>query len=96
MSEPITDTSPEAEAIYWELLMKRSGEERVRMACDMFQAARRLILAALPSETASSPIERRVAVLLRTYEGDLENSLLTRLIGELRSQATKRPLPSRS
>lgn len=32
-------------------------------------------LASLPSETASSPIERRVAVLLRTYEGDLENSL---------------------
>jgi hypothetical protein len=88
MSEPITDTTPEAEALYRELLMNRSGEERVRMACDMFQAARRLILAALPVEIASNPAERRIALLLRTYEGDLENSLLTRVISDLRSHAT--------
>lgn len=91
MNEPITDTTPEADAMYQELLMNRSGEERVRMACDMFQAARRLILAALPLEIASNPAERRVALLLRTYEGDLEDSLLTRVIGDLRSPATIRP-----
>jgi len=89
MSERITDTTPEAEAMYRELLMKRSGEERVRMACDMFQAARRLILAGLPSEIASNPAERRVALLLRTYEGDLEASLLARVVGELRFEETK-------
>lgn len=91
MSEPTTDTSPEAEAIYQELLMKRSGGERVRMACDMFQAARRLILASLPQETASSPTERRVAVFLRTYENDLDEGLLTRVVADLRSQAAKLP-----
>jgi hypothetical protein len=91
VSEPITDTTPEAEALYRELLMSRSGEERVRMACDMFQAARRLILAALPSEIALNPAECRVALLLRTYQGDLEDRLLARVIGELRSQGPKNP-----
>lgn len=91
MSEPVTDTPPEAEAMFQELLMKRSGEERVRMACDMFQAARRLILASLPVEIASNPAERRVALLLRTYESDLEDSLLTHVLGDLRSQVTRNP-----
>lgn len=91
MSEPITDTTPEAKAMHHELLMKRSGQERVRMACDMFQAARRLILAALPPEIASNVSERRVALLLRTYEGDLDDSLLARVISDLRSHATLNP-----
>jgi hypothetical protein len=55
------------------------------MACDMFQAARRLILAALPSEIGANPTERRIALLLRTYHGDLDESFLTRLTAELRS-----------
>ena len=88
MSEHATDTTPEAEAMHQALLMQRSGEERVRMACDMFQAARRLILAGLPLEIASNPAERRVALLLRTYEDDLEHGLLTRVISDLRSRTT--------
>lgn len=91
MTEPIGDTTPEVEAMHRALLMKRSGEERVRMACDMFQAARRLILAGLPVDIASNPTERRVALLLRTYEGDLEDGLLARMIDDLRSRTTTSP-----
>jgi hypothetical protein len=74
MSEPVTDTAPEAQAMLRELFMKRSGEERVRMACDMFQAARRLILAGLPKELASNSVERRIATFVRMYHNDLEKT----------------------
>jgi len=89
VSEQMTDTAPEAQAMFRELLMKRSGEERVRMACDMFQAARRLTLAALPSDIASNPTERRIALLVRTYRDDLDDDLLTRVIADLRSRTTE-------
>lgn len=88
VSEPLADTTPEAQAMLRELLMKRTGEERVRMACDMFQAARRLILAALPSDIAASPAERSVALLTRMYRGDLDEALLARVVADLRARAS--------
>jgi hypothetical protein len=91
MSELVTDTAPEAQAMLRELFMKRSGEERVRMACDMFQSARRLILAGLPKEVASNPAERRIATLVRMYHDDLEPEFLKRVIADLRSRALNSP-----
>lgn len=87
MSEPPSDTTPEAEAMFRKLLMQRSGEERVRMACDMFQTARRLILAAMPADVAASPAERSLAFLARMYQGDLDTALVARIATELRSHA---------
>jgi hypothetical protein len=78
------DTTPEAHAELVRLLMQRSGEERVRMACDMFQAARRLMSAALPPEIASDPVERRIALLTRTYRDALEPEFLNRITADLR------------
>lgn len=95
MSELVTDTSPEVQAMLQELLKKRSGEERVRMACDMFQSARRLILAGLPKELASSAVERRIATLLRMYHDDLEQDFLGRVIADLRSHAPHGPSQER-
>jgi hypothetical protein len=86
VSEYPTDTTPDVQERFRQLLMKRSGEERVRMACDMFQAARRLILAALPAEIAVDPAERRIALLLRTYPGELDDVLLATVTADLRAR----------
>jgi hypothetical protein len=82
----MTDTSPEVQIRFQRLLMERSGEERVRMACDMFQAARRLILAALPPDVVADSAEGRIALLLRTYGGDLREEFAARVIADLRSR----------
>jgi hypothetical protein len=78
------DTSPEAAELFHRLLMARSGEDRVRMACDMFDMARALIIASLPPHIAADPAERAVAVLFRLYERDLDPAFLTRIADDLR------------
>jgi len=41
----MNDTSPEIASLMREMLMARSGAERVRMCCEMFDTARALALA---------------------------------------------------
>lgn len=92
MSDRLADTTPEVQARFQRLLMERSGEERVRMACDMFQAARRLILAALPSEIAADPTERRVALFVRTYRNELDEAFFASVAADLRSRTSAQKL----
>lgn len=78
------DTSPEAAEHFHRLLMARSGEDRVRMACDMFDTARALIIASLAPHVAADPAERSVALLFRLYERDLDPAFLMRIADDLR------------
>ena len=50
-------------------LMARSGEERFRMGVEMFEAARRMVLASLPSNLTE--IERKRLLFQRIYGEDL-------------------------
>lgn len=61
----MNDTPPEIAALVRERLMARSGAERFRMGVDMFEAARRMVLASIPSHF--SPEERRKLLFERTY-----------------------------
>ena len=67
MPTRISDTSVDAETRYRHLLMERSGAERLRMACDMFDDATALVCASFTPAVAGDPIERRVALLERRY-----------------------------
>ena len=44
----MTDTPPEIAAMVRARLMAQSGAERFRMGAEMFEAARRMVLASLP------------------------------------------------
>lgn len=44
----MNDTSPEIENIQFELMMKKSPNERIALGCEMFMAARKLIFASMP------------------------------------------------
>jgi hypothetical protein len=68
----MSDTSPEVEELYREMLMKRSGEERLIMGARMFDAAREVIIASLPpnlppEEFKSRLFERIYGVSLQTF-----------------------------
>ncbi len=68
----MTDTDPQTEAVYRNLLMAREPSERFLMGMRMCEAARATVLASLPD--GQSPIERKVAVLRRYYQNDFFRS----------------------
>ena len=78
----MTDTPGSVAAQYRQLLMARSGGERLRMACDMFDSARRIAMAGLPAEGASDA-ERRAALFLRLYGADFDAMTRERIVARI-------------
>ncbi len=80
----MTDTAAHVERLYRELLMQRSGEERLLMGCRMFDSARALVRASLgdPDGTDHSPA-MRVQLFLRTYGQDFDPLTRTRIAARL-------------
>ena len=59
------DTSPEIEKIVRDRLMALSGAERFRIGSEMFDAARRIVLASLPADLPEH--ERKRLLFERVY-----------------------------
>lgn len=70
--QPMTDTSPEIAELVRARLMARSGAERFRMGVDMFETARRMVLASLPADLTE--IERKRRLFERLYGTPLPSS----------------------
>jgi hypothetical protein len=79
----VTDTSPEFEKLYRNLLMAKSPDERFRMGLSMCESARAIVLSSLPE--GLSEVERKVALLYRYYGNDLRQEELARIEAQLRS-----------
>jgi len=58
--QTITDTSPEIAEMVRSRLMALSGAERFRMGSQMFDAARRMVLASLPADLTEAERKRRL------------------------------------
>jgi len=56
----MTDTSPEIAEMVRARLMRLSGAERFRMGSEMFEAARRMVLASLPADLTETERKRRL------------------------------------
>ncbi len=83
------DTSAEMEVTYRELLMRRSGEERVRMAGRMFDSARTLALAGIEAQGgAATAAEARANLFLRFYGRDFDDETRNRIAEKLRTGGT--------
>jgi hypothetical protein len=63
--QAMTDTSPEVAELVCARLMARSGAERFRMGVEMFDAARRMVLASLPANLTER--ERKQRLFERIY-----------------------------
>ena len=66
------DNSPEIAEMVRARMMALSGAERFRMGAEMFDAARRMVLASLPS--GLTEIERRRLLFHRIYGEDFPTS----------------------
>jgi hypothetical protein len=56
----MTDTSPEIAELVRQKLMARSGSERFVMGVQMFEAARSVVLASLPTPLAPEELRRQL------------------------------------
>ncbi len=56
----MTDTSPEIAEMVRARLMAKPGAERFRMGVEMFDAARRMVLASLPGDLPETERKRRL------------------------------------
>ena len=67
------DTTPEIKKKMRELMMARTGSERVIMGASMFDAARTLVLASMPKDLSNEELKRRL--FERIYGETLEQFL---------------------
>ncbi|HAV63340.1 MAG TPA: hypothetical protein DCY13_13365 [Verrucomicrobiales bacterium] len=72
----MTDTPPEIAEMVRLRLMAKSGEERFRMGSQMFDAARRMVLASLPA--GLSDVERRRQLFERFYGESLPEEAISK------------------
>ena len=56
----MTDTPPEIAEMVRARLMARTGPERFRMGIEMFEAARRMVLASLPADLPEPELKRQL------------------------------------
>jgi hypothetical protein len=81
------DTSATMEARYRDMLMRRSGSERVKMGCSMLATARALARASVQARDPSvSPSSLRRELFLHFYRSDFgpndQQKILTHLVSE--------------
>lgn len=69
----MNDTSPEVERLVHEMMMSRSGEERLLMGAAMFDAARDMVIASLPKNLP--PLEFKRRLFERLYGFSIEQAL---------------------
>jgi hypothetical protein len=56
----MTDTEPQVERKFYEMIMSRSGEERFMMGIRSFEAARTIVLASLPKDLPVHELKRKL------------------------------------
>lgn len=61
----VKDTSREIEKIQFELMMRKTPNERIALACEMFMSARESFLASLPKNLSEREIKEQL--YFRTY-----------------------------
>jgi len=74
----MTDTTYEAEKIQSKLFDKMTGEERLKIASDMFDTARTLVLASMNKDL--NEMEKRKILFLRFYESDFSKEELEKIL----------------
>lgn len=88
----MNDTSPAMASLQRRFLMERTGAERLKMGCAMFDTARALMRAGLGDATGRdrSPA-MRVRLFERTYGRDFDATAAARIIAHLRGPTDAAP-----
>ena len=81
----MNDTSPEMQKRYHALLMERSGEERLKMGCAMFDAAKQIVKNSILNESPGlTERELKEKIFLRFYGLDFSEPQKQKIIAGLK------------
>ncbi len=78
------DTSPLMKKYFGELIMQRSSEERLKMSCSMFDAAKQIVKASILAEYPQiTEQEMKRTILLRYYGNELKEFFKDSILSEI-------------
>jgi glutamine synthetase type III len=86
----MNDTPPAVDAMYRELLMRKSPAERVRMAASMHDAAKAILRAGIPADCRHNEVDLRIEVFRRFYRQDFSSEEMDRIVEGLRAHPRNR------
>lgn len=72
----MNDTTPEIERMQFSLMLQKTPNERIAMACEMFMSARQLFLASLSENLSDQEIKKQL--YFRTYGEHLPEDFFER------------------
>jgi hypothetical protein len=81
----MTDTPPEIEKLYFDMLMKKSNEERFLMGARMFEAAKEIVIASFPEGLSKSEFRERL--FLRFYGSDFKKEEKEKILEHIRKHS---------
>lgn len=80
----MNDTHPKIARIFQEMLMSRSGVERMMMGFSMHETARQLVIASVLNKNPNAtPAEIRRALFLRFYGNDFDEETKEKILQAL-------------
>jgi hypothetical protein len=81
----MSDTRPDVDAAFTAMFAALTPARRVRMTCEMFDTARRILVAGIRSvDPDISAAELRVQIFLRTYGDDYAAADRDRIVAAIR------------
>ena len=86
----MNDTPPAVDAMYRELLMKKSASERLCMAASMHDAAKAIVRAGIPADCRGTEVDLRIELFRRFYRQDFSSEEMTRIVEGLRNHPRNR------
>ena len=82
----MNDTSPDMESRYRAMIMERSGEERLKMGCSMFDAAKAMMqVGILDRNPHVLPAEIRRALFMQLYGHEFDAESRVKIFAAIES-----------
>lgn len=83
----MNDTSPEVNVCFREMIMKKSGQERLQMGFSMYDLARDQVIASITEKGLVDDHKIREEIFLRFYRQDFPPDVRERILTYLKDYA---------
>lgn len=78
------DTTPEIESLFNQMMMNKTGQERLKMGFSMFEMARKQVLASILNQNPNAdPKEIRKQLFLRFYGQDFTPEKCEKILSQI-------------
>lgn len=78
------DTTAEIESLFYEEIMKKSGQERLKMGFSMFDMARRQIIAAIRNDNPDTDLmDIKKGIFMRFYGDEFSSEEQRKILSQL-------------